>query len=457
MTSAYGVKYNNDICINLSHTGYRNGEYEPYKEFTRELDVIKKYFPDGMKSTGTAYDEITSTKAITRIGVVDLGELTWISQTVNERQYFHADINNIKIGSLAEVSNIRVLKLLKVTSLNNVLNTADFDNSIAVHNNGHRIYVRRTDNTDATSFKTAMSGVMLYYELAEPIEVEFDEVVDLTYNVYDFGTEKIISSVPTTQFRGDIIYQFNATDTIRQNKNNIEIISDNLEVTKLPNGNINVKGLGNFMSATPSGNPQHNLFVKAGAVYNEDSGFWEVNGKTDITNDEMETMYLEAYLIRNSRNLTNWFINSNSRTNLCLAYHNQTSDLNSVFAMCYNLEVATLGTSTECLPTSILSLFYLCRKLQTCTTIINGQYLTSDDNAFKECYALTDIRIKNLGIDIVLSDSPLLNKISILYMIDNVNPDKTIKITVHSDVKTLCDNDTDIQSALSTHTNVTIE
>lgn len=54
----YGTTYNNDICINLSHTGYKNGTYEPYKEFTRELPVIKKYFPDGMKKAGSAFDSI---------------------------------------------------------------------------------------------------------------------------------------------------------------------------------------------------------------------------------------------------------------------------------------------------------------------------------------------------------------------------------------------------------------
>ena len=55
----YGSEtYHNDICYNLSHTGYKDGTYEPYKEFTRELPVIKKYFPDGMKKAGSAFDSI---------------------------------------------------------------------------------------------------------------------------------------------------------------------------------------------------------------------------------------------------------------------------------------------------------------------------------------------------------------------------------------------------------------
>lgn len=56
-TNGYLVAEGSDICINLSHSGYRNGEYEPYKESIANLP-IKKYFPDGMKSAGNVRDEI---------------------------------------------------------------------------------------------------------------------------------------------------------------------------------------------------------------------------------------------------------------------------------------------------------------------------------------------------------------------------------------------------------------
>jgi hypothetical protein len=73
----------NDICINLSHSGVRDGEYEPYKEFTHDLSWIKRHFPNGMRGAGSIYDEIQyneSTQqwvAIQRIGEVDLGSLSW--------------------------------------------------------------------------------------------------------------------------------------------------------------------------------------------------------------------------------------------------------------------------------------------------------------------------------------------------------------------------------------------
>jgi hypothetical protein len=92
------------------------------------------------------------------------------------------------------------------------------DKAVSIED-GTRLNVRDTDYSDAASFKAAMQGVMLYYELAEPIIEELDWPADtnLDYAVEDFGTEEAISSVPSAPFSADIIYPFNAVDTIRAN------------------------------------------------------------------------------------------------------------------------------------------------------------------------------------------------------------------------------------------------
>lgn len=60
--------------------------------------------------------------------------------------------------------------------------------------------------TTLADFKSAMSGVMLYYELAEPIETTIAPPLDLTYKVADFGTEESISEGKSTPFNGIIKY-----------------------------------------------------------------------------------------------------------------------------------------------------------------------------------------------------------------------------------------------------------
>ena len=60
------VTYNNDVCLNISDT-LKNGTYEPYTETTLSLPTLD-YFQTGMKRAGNVYDELTESKAITRVG-----------------------------------------------------------------------------------------------------------------------------------------------------------------------------------------------------------------------------------------------------------------------------------------------------------------------------------------------------------------------------------------------------
>lgn len=56
-----------------------------------------------------------------------------------------------------------------------------------------------------------MSGVPLYYELAQPIEYELYNPIDLSYKVDKFGTEKLLpestSAIVSSPFRADIEYR----------------------------------------------------------------------------------------------------------------------------------------------------------------------------------------------------------------------------------------------------------
>lgn len=224
IVETYGATYNNDICINLSHTGYRDGEYEPYKEFIHNLSWIKKYFPNGMCSAGSAHDEIrfnsTTQKweAVQNVGVVDLGSLSW---NINEvEQVYMAQANN-----LASTDNI-LSELFEAVSRKTALAAME-NRQVKTHSSKpNYLYCKNTAYTDVATFQSAMQGVMLNYELAEPIIKEITEVVDMTYNVYDFGTEKLIQDGESTPFIGNIVYQFNAVDRIRDNERNIKVLKD---------------------------------------------------------------------------------------------------------------------------------------------------------------------------------------------------------------------------------------
>lgn len=210
----YGNTYNHDICINLSDPD-KNGTYEPYREFVKELPC--NTFDGGMKSAGTAYDEVyydaNKKKYINvqRIGDVDLGILDWIGSSHEGAFYFvSTSMSNRLIGSSNGVSSKYIIS--KKDSV-----VAMEDKSILYNGLYQTIYVKDSAYTDANTFKQAMKGVKLIYELAEPIITELDTPY-LDYYVTNDGTEEVLYSEPTTPIRATTTYNFDTIGTVRQNR-----------------------------------------------------------------------------------------------------------------------------------------------------------------------------------------------------------------------------------------------
>ena len=220
----YGNIYNNDICINLVHTGYNNGKYFPYWEDTLNLDIIQKYFSDGMKSAGNVCDEIRWNnneqrwEAVQRVGVVDLGSLVWERELFGNVYAFSTNYNGI--------SGFNNLLIGEYTNAGAVNASALLDKQFRGNNTTARIFIRDDSYSNAETFKASIQGVILNYELVEPIITPITEDVNFDYKVSDFGTEESLNTfVP---FKANIIYGFNAVDTIRNNSIRISKIREEL-------------------------------------------------------------------------------------------------------------------------------------------------------------------------------------------------------------------------------------
>lgn len=132
-----------------------------------------KYFPDGMKSAGSVYDEINflSQKAIKRVGAVDMGTLNWSYSTT--RTAFQTDDLNTKIEfpvTSSDTANLICTKYSAESYASGWSGTIDKCCGTTFATATKWFWVRDTAYTDAAAFKAAMSGVMLYYELATPVE-----------------------------------------------------------------------------------------------------------------------------------------------------------------------------------------------------------------------------------------------------------------------------------------------
>lgn len=208
---AYGSDtYQNNICINISDPSF-DGQYEPYKEFVRELPDDSAFFNDvlpsgdvvkGMKGAGTAFDERTEKQRIKRLGVVDLGSLSW-----NKVGTTHPGAFYVNRQSYWKFSQLVVCSKYTGISSNNIWNDLK-DGNICLYTNG-ALYCMdiSKDSLTAEQFKTAMQGVYLVYELADPI-VEDVEAANLSVNVWHNGTEEAIAKdgTPSTPLKATIDY-----------------------------------------------------------------------------------------------------------------------------------------------------------------------------------------------------------------------------------------------------------
>lgn len=172
MSSDYGTTYNNDITISLYYEGESGyDQYYPYEELAN-IDTGT----ETLRSAGSVKDSKAPDGTITRrIGYVDLGTLEW---HLSREGLFYSYYTR----TAAKEGSSSLCAALPSTG------------------NGDRIYIGYENvlycfyasaGSDVTAFKTAMSGVMLYYELAEPTTEQgttFSENVAIDdFGSMDFG------------------------------------------------------------------------------------------------------------------------------------------------------------------------------------------------------------------------------------------------------------------------------
>ena len=129
-----------------------------------------------LKSAGSVYDSLEYyeqdgkyyQKHTQRVGVVDLGTLTWnYTSNLNNQYRFYAPIANIKPNDrYDDVANCLCIKY-QTDNANNVFANVK-DKTIAVPTKSE-IWIHDSTYNNVGDFTTAMQGVLLYYELATPI------------------------------------------------------------------------------------------------------------------------------------------------------------------------------------------------------------------------------------------------------------------------------------------------
>ena len=157
-SSSYGTTYNNDICINLSDSSI-NGAYEASKG----EQVITTNTE--LRGVGDAVDTVTVEKETTEpFGLVDLGTLNWTYSGGIFRS--NTTVENIKLPASAYVKANILCAKYETDTADHVVDR-NTDKTISTAGSAGNIWIYDSSYTDTATFKTAMSGAYLYYELVD--------------------------------------------------------------------------------------------------------------------------------------------------------------------------------------------------------------------------------------------------------------------------------------------------
>lgn len=165
-----------DIQIELGDTPTT---YAPFHRNVYQIPEAIKALPGYGWSAGTArnYVDYENKKYYQCVNSVDLGTLEWLYRPEQQRFYAIADSITGKFSeSFGIVPNIVVAKY-DIVCFNDITTKTDNMKASAVKTANDYITIRNTAYTDATTFKQAMSGVMLYYELATPIVTDISSLI----------------------------------------------------------------------------------------------------------------------------------------------------------------------------------------------------------------------------------------------------------------------------------------
>lgn len=169
----YGNVYKNDIALIADSSG----AYAPFHRNEYPIPETIKALPGYGWSAGTAKNwvDYENKKYYQCVGSVDLGTLTWKNgESVSFETH---ELNGQKLTKSYGIAPNFVCPKYSTKTQNAMWGKTSITGITANANVDGYVYVNDTSYTDATAFKQAMSGVILYYELAEPIVTDISSLI----------------------------------------------------------------------------------------------------------------------------------------------------------------------------------------------------------------------------------------------------------------------------------------
>ena len=245
----------------------------------------------------------------------------------------------------------------------------------------------------------------------------------------------------------------NTSGTLTKTANTHAVLTENMVInnlesdeTTLPLSAAQGKALKEDVKANSYKQYLHKVYEKYGAVYNDETGYWEYGDLKDMTEedcflaafyalehiqgDNQVSFILDRYKNRSART---YFTKINTKGD----YNSTQLYLHSCFAFNTKLEYLKLSTGNASLYLTIknaLNIFRSSPKLRKLEDILSISQGCDMTTAFLGCTSLRDVKIRLMSganVNISFQDSPLLSYKSFNYLVTNAANTAAITVTVH--------------------------
>ena len=197
-----------------------------------------------------------------------------------------------------------------------------------------------------------------------------------------------------------------------------------------------------------------------GVAFNEETGYFELNGLTDISYQEMLKIF-DDWPISLGFMAGTPSVGQSSRSRTLVPLSNTgTISLSYAFFNRNNIEIIDFqGVSiSPQVVNNVSNAWRLDTRLKEIKGVtISASTATAVDRAFENCYSLVTAKIDGIRVDLSFAQSSRLSAESVAFMINNSYASAgNFTITLHATAYARAIADADVQAALAAHTNVTL-
>ena len=434
-----------DIEVNRNNIGTLTGK-------VNEVDGIAKGAEALVKINEERLNEVQATaNTALENSERNQNQLTSVRVTANEAK---ASIENLKIVVNGAENNISQLRELNVVYSNKIRNLT-------------------TESTSAEIFHAFVPKIGGSIDVINTPHVGY--LIKGNKNSDDQDNpDSTIISVEIVKIDNKDCHKFMYIDnnrdlvTMTVYLNNVNIITGHKLIERSVVSNIDtiINNINTFDKKLSSGTLR-DLYISAGAKYNEATGFYELNGITDIDEKEMREIY-SKYLIDSGTSMgaSGWLSMGNRtiRTNLpSLTRAGIFNILSNSISSGKCIEVLNIGNGDSNSVCHVGGTEAVAHNLLPKLREVIGTWMYNDPKPnkynfgygqpFGKCPLLEEIKISGINKSHTFAESPRLSKASVLHMIANANPPSgaavgSITITLHPTAYARLKDDADIVAAL---------